>query len=184
MRVRRRRRPRRAAIGWVCEYVRARCVCMCSVVLIETQAMVVPPMAASTSSASASCRQTPQWPCPKAQARSSTMAHSTSRRLQRTSTTQSLPSALRLWWGQRHGAAVRARVVSARARAVARGAPVYTPAASWCIRCGRRGTSRPDTSRRRPTARASAAGMPRACIARGMRRRRVPATRLEPLVRR
>ena len=93
---------------------------MCSVVLIDTHAMVVPPMTASTSSASPSCRQTPQWPCPKAQARSSTMAHSTSRRLQRTSTTQSLPSALRLWWGQRQGAAVRARVVGARARAAAR----------------------------------------------------------------
>ena len=36
-------------------FVRARRVCMCSVVLMLTHAMVVPPMAASTSSASPSC---------------------------------------------------------------------------------------------------------------------------------
>ena len=42
---------------WGSEYffLRARRVCMCSVVLMLTHAMVVPPMAASTSSASPSC---------------------------------------------------------------------------------------------------------------------------------
>jgi hypothetical protein len=111
-------------------YVRARCVCMCSVVLIETHAIVVPPMTASTSSASPSCRQTRQRKYPTAQARSSTMAHSTSRRLQKTSNTQSLPSALRLWWGGKHGAAVRSSVVGARASEcegeTQRGACVYS----------------------------------------------------------